>query len=88
MTDRFSVGEIAVLTNMPAKWAHCNGEEVTIMSPLKTHPTAGPYHDVCGEVIKCLYPDGYAYTPLCYLKKRPQPPDWEKLATQNELETV
>jgi hypothetical protein len=96
VTEKFEVGEIAILQNMDFRpgW---NGREVAIVLPLhmtgrwvyETREVLTP--EPCYGVQADWLPlkEVWSYPPR-YLRKRPPPPNWNALAYSEprELETI
>jgi len=92
MSEQFSVGEIAILSRCMTtpEW---EGREVEITAPLENNVLR--YHWKTGRIVPCepcygvsapWFPNFEEWScPARYLRKRPQPPDWEKLATPTDV---
>lgn len=86
MKSPFEVGEIAIVWK-PGESFH--REEVTISGPLRfdsviQRRSGFITREWCHSVLRKKRGSGYC-VPLRYLRKRPQPPDWKKLATPAHL---
>ena len=86
--ERFEVGEIAIGRNLVYDPA-CNGMECLILSPLISR-TLCEWRSAQYVGLKLCYKVRWANGEISHqqpheLRKRPQPPDWEKLATPTDV---
>jgi hypothetical protein len=88
MTERFEVGEIAVIGGLShTDWSWANGVEVTIMSALVDTPF-GPLHEIESQELRARLRGARIFFWPQFLRKRRPPPDWNAIAGTRELETA
>ena len=90
MSERFEVGEIAVIHGIThTDWSWANGEEVQIRSPLFIDMNGDAVYRIDSPALHVHYPGIWRF--LCYprhLRRRSPPPDWNAIAGTRELETA